>query len=439
MKGLIKTLLREYFLNEKNESINYEIEHLDSYNGQHNYEIGMYINGEIVGLAQYTLYNNELTISHIFVRPEMRRRGYGSRIIAFLKKEYPEYQYQPSMKTDLGSKFIHKDVNPYQDLNEDTFNALESELQEEVTSSFTAYHGSPTKIERFVDEFVGGKDATDRHGPGIYFTTKIEETYGYAGRGYVHHVEIANSKFLDSIERSKGYLRKYRGDVKKLIMMAPNWKMDAQNWAANPKEGLNKMVDNFIQYNSNEKDVFLQVWIDVYRGIEVQFVRNMVKLGYGGLLINGGFNSDNGGDHIVVYNPELITISKVEFFGDKSMNEQIILPIMKNMVKAPNMGSKFGQDVEPSGTYVSHDDRKNKTPIDNYKLGKVTFNNPLIIDITDDTIITYKNKLSQQFKAKGKNLTNKLMEKGYDGLITRWPDGNYNELILFPNSKYYLS
>ncbi len=65
------------------------------------------------------------------------------------------------------------------------------------------------------------------------------------------------------------------------------------------------------------------------------------------------------------------------------------------MESAPNMGSRFGQDVEPAGTYVSHDDRKNKTPIDNHKFGKVVFNNPLIIDITDDTIISYKNELSR--------------------------------------------
>ena len=122
-----------------------------------------------------------------------------------------------------------------------------------------------------------------------------------------------------------------------------------------------------------------------------------------------------------------------------NLNEQLELPIMKNMESAPNMGSRFGQDVEPSGTYVSHDDRKNKTPIDNYKFGKAVFNNPLIIDITDDTIINYKNELSQQYKAKGKGLTKKLMTKGYDGLITRWPNGTYNEMVLFPNTTYMLA
>jgi hypothetical protein len=115
------------------------------------------------------------------------------------------------------------------------------------------------------------------------------------------------------------------------------------------------------------------------------------------------------------------------------------LPIMKNMESAQNYGSMFGQDVEPSGTYVSHDDRKEKTPIDNHKFGKVAFNNPLIIDINDDTMISYKTELSKQFKAKGKVLTKKLMAKGYDGLITRWANGTYSEIVIFPNARYMLS
>jgi hypothetical protein len=121
------------------------------------------------------------------------------------------------------------------------------------------------------------------------------------------------------------------------------------------------------------------------------------------------------------------------------VNEQVEIDIMKNMESAPNMGSMFGQDVEPAGTYVSHDDRKEKTPIPNYKFGKVTFNNPLVIDINDDTMISYKKELSNQFKAKGKALTKKLMAKGYDGLITRWADGSFQEIVIFPNARYMLS
>ena len=40
-------------------------------------------------------------------------------------------------------------------------------VSEEVDSSFIAYHGTPKKIDSFVDDFVGGEDATDQNGPGI--------------------------------------------------------------------------------------------------------------------------------------------------------------------------------------------------------------------------------------------------------------------------------
>ena len=44
------------------------------------------------------------------MRPELRRRGYGSKMMSYIKKYHPDYTYKPSMKTDLGSKFKHKEV-----------------------------------------------------------------------------------------------------------------------------------------------------------------------------------------------------------------------------------------------------------------------------------------------------------------------------------------
>lgn len=108
MKTLIKRLLRENLASK----IRYEIEHIDSYDGQHNYELGMYINNDIVGLVEYVLYDGEMTISNIVVRPEFRRKGYASRMMQYLKEKYKgEYEYVPSMKTPDGSEFKHKNIN----------------------------------------------------------------------------------------------------------------------------------------------------------------------------------------------------------------------------------------------------------------------------------------------------------------------------------------
>jgi len=120
MKSLIKKLLREGTNN-----IRYDIEHLDSYNGQHNYELGMYVNDEIMGMVEYVLHDGELSVSNILVRPEFRRKGYGSRMMQYLKEKYKgEYEYVPSMQTSDGAAFKHKDIADLNSLNEKILNKL---------------------------------------------------------------------------------------------------------------------------------------------------------------------------------------------------------------------------------------------------------------------------------------------------------------------------
>jgi len=90
--------------------ITYTNEVVDEYSGQLNYEAGIYLNGEIIGMVQYVLYDEELTVSDILVRPEYRRQGYGSRLIKYIKEENPDYEYKPSIMKPDGAKFIHKDL-----------------------------------------------------------------------------------------------------------------------------------------------------------------------------------------------------------------------------------------------------------------------------------------------------------------------------------------
>jgi hypothetical protein len=109
---------------------------------------------------------------------------------------------------------------------------------------------------------------------------------------------------------------------------------------------------------------------------------------------------------------------------------------MKNMEKAPYYGSMFGQDVEPTGTYVvekDFDGDVNKPWVE----GTADIKNPLVIEIDDSTKISYKYELSKQYNAKGKRLTEKLMNNGYDAIITM-ENGNSNEIILFPNCRFML-
>ena len=168
---------------------------------------------------------------------------------------------------------------------------------------FIVYHGSPTEIKKFSDEFVGGKGATDQEGPGIYFTTSYDEAVGYADGGYVYTVRIEPRLLYDESEE-KAVPEEL---LLKLAMSAPNWEDHASNFSEDPESGAYQAVSSAYEYNDNEKDVLLQVWIEFYRYSPVDFVRNCVKVGIDGVIVN----RDNG-KHIIIYNPSIIEVRDIE-------------------------------------------------------------------------------------------------------------------------------
>jgi len=81
------------------------------------------VDGDIMGVVEYVLHDGELTVSNILVRPEFRRKGYGSRMMQYLKEKYRgEYEYTPSMKTSDGAEFKHKDIEDLNSLDESKSN-----------------------------------------------------------------------------------------------------------------------------------------------------------------------------------------------------------------------------------------------------------------------------------------------------------------------------
>ncbi len=97
--------------------ITFQHEHLDYYDGQNNYELGIYEDGEVMGYVSYTIFDNTITVSDILVRPERRREGFGSMLVKKMKQLHPESSYRPSLMTDLGAKFSHKDVELNEQVN----------------------------------------------------------------------------------------------------------------------------------------------------------------------------------------------------------------------------------------------------------------------------------------------------------------------------------
>jgi len=111
----------------------------------------------------------------------------------------------------------------------------------------------------------------------------------------------------------------------------------------------------------------------------------------------------------------------------------LVIDIHKNPEAAGDFGAIYGQDVEPSGTYVL----SGKSRMPGYLNGVADLKKPLYLDITDE--IGYKRDLAKRYNASGKRLTQKLMRLGYDAIITVRADGEWGEIVLFPNAHFMLA
>lgn len=171
-------------------------------------------------------------------------------------------------------------------------------LLTEALHPIIAYHGSTNKITNFVMDFVGGKEAHDQEGPGIYFTTS-EEDAGLYGT-IIHKVELSLRKTLTTSPN----ILKHKNTLLKLIQQAPNYLDTLQNFDENPRKALSIALEGTIDYNDTEKDAFQQVWVDFYRNRPIEYVKNCVAMGIDGLIVP----MKEGVQHIIIYNPTSIKL-----------------------------------------------------------------------------------------------------------------------------------
>jgi hypothetical protein len=138
-------------------------------------------------------------------------------------------------------------------------------------------------------------------------------------------------------------------------------------------------------------------------------------------------------------NIELLPLISIEEEGKKfSTNIPVEFRFLKNTNKAPKMGSRFQQDIEPAGFYCVHVEN----PIQLSKefiTGIVKLNKPLVIEFNtknngyDEN--SWKMNLYNVFKKKGKSLSKQLMNLGYDGIITVDKRGYTSEIVILDTSK----
>jgi len=130
------------------------------------------------------------------------------------------------------------------------------------------------------------------------------------------------------------------------------------------------------------------------------------------------------------------TSGKENISGLKSLTERdrlfetgmpVELDYIRNTQPASDMGSRFGQDIEPAGRYMSHAS-PSAQPRDGLEIGKTKFSNPLVIALTEDDESIWgeiygdkgwKRRLSNAYNGlTGLELSKAILADGYDGIVT---------------------
>jgi len=102
-----------------------------------------------------------------------------------------------------------------------------------------------------------------------------------------------------------------------------------------------------------------------------------------------------------------------------------------NAAKTANFGSRYQQDIEPAGSYFITDELGTGNLPSGWVRGTKHFNNPLVIEWNTNPnggydATSWKAQLQKMFKAKGKKLSQRLLQEGYDAIITvQWQGGRW--------------
>lgn len=116
--------------------------------------------------------------------------------------------------------------------------------------------------------------------------------------------------------------------------------------------------------------------------------------------------------------------------GKYKTGQPVDMGYLHNNEKAPNMGTVFGQHIEPKGTYMYPGEVESfgNAPhaYGDFELGAAHFKNPIVLDYVNTRESGWKKKLSDAYGGRtGRQLTNAIIQSGHDGIITIDTNGRY--------------
>jgi flavodoxin len=160
------------------------------------------------------------------------------------------------------------------------------------------WHGSKGKFDQFSYTFLGTGKGYDQEGPGFYFTAKEDEARHYFQQGgqlIKARLHIKNPVPIKGKPNAK--------HVRWLMQNSPELAESLENWDENPKRAFEEAFKTMMSQGSPH-EVFQSVWYDFYRNSSQQYLQNMVKLGYDGVIID----HPNVYKHVIVFSPDKIEI-----------------------------------------------------------------------------------------------------------------------------------
>lgn len=120
--------------------------------GQSDFRITAEVNNKTIGYIDYSVYENKPSIKYVFVTPEYRRQGIGTKLLQQIQKQYPETEINLGMSTDDGSHLV-KSLNRQFTKNPD-FKHIHLELKQLkerkaiLDKEFEDFHNNPTEEKR---------------------------------------------------------------------------------------------------------------------------------------------------------------------------------------------------------------------------------------------------------------------------------------------------
>ena len=172
-----------------------------------------------------------------------------------------------------------------------------NQILTEQSNKFIAYHGSNNQFDQFDVNRVG--NGYDQNGPGFYFTLDQTEADHYGK--FVNKYELIINKKVPTTGRIN------ISEIQKIVKMAPKYKETILDWAETEFEGLQTYLKQMREQES-QFHALVSTWYDFYKYDSPDWVINMSKLGYDGVIITGdrGYGNIGSKTHIIMYNQNRI-------------------------------------------------------------------------------------------------------------------------------------